>query len=102
VRVRFSIIPHPLEIGGPGQAKTTLHPSLTLCNGTRCLRLPANFLDVIIDFHRQLVTTSLAAALENVTPISGRHALAKAVNAHTAANFGLVSTFCSHELSSQI
>jgi hypothetical protein len=48
VRERLARNPHPLEIGGPGQSKATLHPSLTFGNGERRCGLPAHFLNVIV------------------------------------------------------
>jgi hypothetical protein len=56
-------------------------------------RLPADFLNVLIGSHRQLLATAQAAALENRAPISRRHAIAESMDAHTAADFRLIRTF---------
>jgi hypothetical protein len=48
---------------------------------------------VLIGSHRQLLATAQAAALENRAPVSRRHAAAKPMNSHTAADFRLIRTF---------
>ena len=54
---------------------------------------------MLVDFDRQAIATTQAAALEHIAPVSGRHALAKSMYAHTAANLGLIRSFW-HKLSS--
>jgi hypothetical protein len=56
------------------------------------LALPVDLLDVVIDARGQAIATLQAAALEDVTATTGRHALPETVNAHSAADFGLVSS----------
>jgi len=101
VRERLAVIPHPLELCGPGQSKATLHPSLTFDNGTSRCGLPAHLLDVVVGLDRQPNTAAQATALQNITPVGSRHAGTETVHAHAPPDFWLVSTFCSHANSSQ-
>jgi hypothetical protein len=47
---------------------------------------------MLIGLNRQFVATAQTAALEHCTPISGGHALPKAMHAHTSADLGLISS----------
>ncbi len=96
VGIRLTSSPHPLEIFRSGQSKLALHPYLdmdSLPAKTAGIDLPTDFLDVLVGSDRQLMTTTQATALEDVSPVGGGHAASKTVYADTAANLRLVCSF---------
>ena len=60
------------------------------------LDLPAYPFDVIVDLDAQLGTATAAAAGKHFAAIRSGHALTETVHTHSAANFRLISSFCSH------
>jgi hypothetical protein len=90
VGIGLSKPPHPLEVGGTGQAEPALHRSLSTAIGST---IPVNFLNVVIFCNRQAIATFGAPGFQDFAPISRRHARPKTVHAQPAADFGLVSTF---------
>jgi hypothetical protein len=47
---------------------------------------------VLVDTHRQTMTTSESPALNNSSPIGGRHPLSKTMDTQTTADFWLISS----------
>ena len=58
--------------------------------------LPADVLDVFVGANCQAVAPFETPALEHLATIGSGHALAEAVNTHTAADMRLVRAFCCH------
>jgi hypothetical protein len=106
VREGLALVSHPLEVYGPGQAKTMFHPGLALKDTPRARKLtslrrgslPTNPFNVIIDFDRKLGTTAAAPAAQYFTTVSCGHSFAKTMHAGTATNLGLICTFSRHSL----
>ena len=108
MRIGLAAIPHPLEVRGPGQAKTPLHLRLIysrVCGKrlwTRRLAscvaalLPADPLDVRIAADSQAMATAQTATPEHLTAISGGHTLSKTVYPDAPADLRLISTFGCH------
>jgi hypothetical protein len=98
VGIGFSGLPHPLEIDRTGQTEFAFQPLDNIDPGGkhifRDLRLtvPIGPLGVIIPFHSQAIAAFQAAAFEDFTTAGRGHTLAKAMHAHPAADFGLVSS----------
>jgi hypothetical protein len=106
VREGLTLVSHPLEVYGPGQAKASLHPCLALKDTPSARRLksprrgslPTNPLDVIIHLDRKFIATAIAATAQHFAPIRSGHPLTETVHANTAADLGLICTFSSHSL----
>lgn len=82
--------PHPLEVFGSGQSKSSLHPRLMIHLRANGGRLPTSPLDVFVGSNGKFVAALQAAALENSAPVGGGHARAEAMHTHAAADLGLV------------
>jgi len=65
----------------------------------RLALLPPHLLDMLVGFRSQAIAAAQAAALEHIAPVSGRHALAKAMYTHAPADFRLIRSF-RHKLTS--
>ena len=58
--------------------------------------LPADLLYVVIAGDGEFLTSTLAAALEDLASVRGRHTGAKSMHPNTSANPGLVCPFGHH------
>jgi hypothetical protein len=73
-------------------------PSAREFKNPRRGNLPTDPLDVVVDLDRKFNAAAAAATAQNFATISSGHSLTETMYAHTAANFGLVCTFCRHSL----
>lgn len=81
--------PHPLEIFGSGQSKSSLHPRLNR-DIRSLIILPTSLLNVFVGLDCEFVTALKAAAFEDCAAVSRGHAFAESMHAHAAADLGLV------------
>jgi hypothetical protein len=90
VGIRFSKPPHPLEIGRIGQAELALHLDFLVATGST---VPVHLFNMIVLRDGQPEATLQSAALQDFASTGRFHAGTKAMHAHPAPDFWLVSSF---------
>jgi hypothetical protein len=96
----MAVPPHPLKVCGSRQAELSLHRSLSFpsvgereetCNRGE-LALPVGLLGVAVHSNRDAMAALGAAALDHISATPSGHSFSKPVDAHPAANLGLVGS----------